>query len=190
MSKYPVFDTILARRSVRSFIDKKVEKEKIEMLLKAAMAAPSACNLQPWAFIVVDEEKALESLKECTNQGKYNAPLAIVVCGVYKHIPWDSDAWMQDCKGAAQNIMLEAVELGLSSVCIGGFDGVELSKTLDIPEDVAPLCIIEIGYSQSIKAPLTWYDSSYVHYQKFDRKKKRTIRTLQMLQDDIKKGII
>ena len=190
MSEHTVYDTILARRSIRDFLDTPVEHDKIEILLKAAMAAPSACNLQPWAFIVVDEPKTLGLLKNATTQGRYNAPLAIVVCGVYKHIPWDGEGWMQDCGAAAQNMMLEATELGLASVCIGGFDEASLREVLDIPDDVQPLCIIELGYPAYSREPLTWYTEEAVHWQKFDKSKKRVMRTLQMLQDDIDSGIL
>lgn len=190
MSNYPVFDTIMKRRSTRDFIDKPVSHDDIEHLLKAAMAAPSACNLQPWAFIVVDEKETLRRLKETTEQGDYNSTAAIVVCGVSKHIPWDDEGWRQDCGGAAQNIMLAGTELGLGSVCIGGFDDEELCKLLDIPSDVEPMCIIELGYPAAEKAPLTWYTQEAVHWQKYDSGKPRTYRTLQMLQDDIEAGIL
>ena len=132
----PVMDAIMARRSIRRFTAEPVTHEAVELLLKAAMAAPSACNLQPWAFIVVDEPQLLQGLRATAEQGDYNAPLAIVVCGINKHIPWGGDGWMQDCGGAAQNIMLECVELGLASVCIGGFDETALKSLLKVPDDV------------------------------------------------------
>ena len=190
MYEHRVYDAILARRSIRNFLQTPVEREKIEILLKAAMAAPSACNLQPWAFIVVDEAETLEKVRNAAVQGNYNAPLAIVVCGVFKHIPWEGDGWIQDCGAAAQNIMLEATELGLASVCVGGFEENELRGALDIPDDVQPLCILEIGYPAYTRAPLSWYTEEAVHWQKYDREKERTMRTLEMLQNDISAGII
>jgi len=122
----PVFDAILKRRSIRRNTSQKVEKEKIDLLLKAAMAAPSACNLQPWSFIVVGDESILDQVKKATGQGQYNAPLAIVVCGEYKHRPWEGEDYMIDCGMATENILLEAVELGLASVVIGGFEEEDL----------------------------------------------------------------
>jgi nitroreductase len=190
MSDHPVFDAILARRSIRDFEDRSVEREKIEQLLKAAMAAPSACNLQPWAFIIVDEPEILVRVKDAAEQGKYNAPLAIVVCGINKHIPWTGSGRMQDCGAAVQNMLLAGTELGLSSVWIGGFDSDALSAALDIPDDVHPMCIIEFGYPTYKREPLTWYTDEAVHWQKYDSKKPRTLRTMQMLQDDIEAGIL
>ena len=139
-----VYEAILKRRSIRSFTSEKVSLDKIDILLLAAMAAPSACNLQPWAFIVINEENDLSELRKVTTQGNYNAPLAIVVCGINKHIPWSGEDWRQDCGGAAQNIMLTCVELGLSSVCVGGYDEEKLKQLLDIPDDVYPMCILEV----------------------------------------------
>ncbi len=190
MNESTVYETILKRRSIRNFQDKAVERNVVEVLLKAAMAAPSACNLQPWSFIVVDDSEVLQKVKEATTQGKYNAPLAIVVCGVYKHIPWDGEAWMFDCGAAAQNMMLAGTELGLASVCIGGFDDDSLRETLNIPEETQPICIIEFGYAAYDREPLTWYTEEAVHWQRFDQSKERTMRTLQMLQDDIQAGVI
>ena len=154
------------------------------------MAAPSACNLQPWAFIVGDEPEALSRVRDATEQGKYNAPLAIVVCGIKQHIPWEGDGWIQDCGGAAQNIMLACVELGLASVCIGGFDDAKLRLALDIPDGVLPLSIIEIGYPAYAREPLTWYTDEAVHWQRYDREKHRGLRTMQMLRDDMTSGKI
>ncbi|MDD3243985.1 MAG: nitroreductase family protein [Eubacteriales bacterium] len=190
MCEHPVYDAILARRSIRIFLETPVAHDKIERLLKAAMAAPSACNLQPWAFIVVDDPQVLARVKETTEHGQYNAPLAIVVCGVTQHIPWEGDGWMQDCGAAAQNMMLAGTELGLASVCIGGFDEDALREALEIPGDVQSLCIIEFGCPAYARPPMTWYTEEAVHWQKFDPSKSRTMRTLQMLQDDAAAGIL
>lgn len=189
-TEHPVLDAILARRSIRRFLQKPVPREDIETLLRAAMAAPSACNLQPWAFVVVDEPETLARLKAATEQGRYDAPLAIVVCGVSGHVPWPGESWRQDCGGAAQNLMLACVELGLASVCVGGFDDEALRAVLRIPADVEPMCVVEIGYPAYERAPLSWYTDEAVHWQTYDAAKPRALRTLQMLQDDIASGLL
>ena len=190
MSEYPVYDAILARRSIRAFEDRPVETDKIERLLRAAMAAPSACNLQPWAFVVVSEPEPLARVKAATSQGQYNAPLAIVLCGVYRHIPWEGDGWQLDCGMAAQNLMLEATELGLASMCVGGFDDDALRAALAIPSDVQPACVIELGYPAYARDPRTWHTDEAVHWQQYDAAKPRTLRTLQSLRDDAAAGIL
>lgn len=74
-------EAIYARRSIRQYQDKSVEKEKLELLLKAAMAAPTAMNIQPWEFVVIIEPENLEKIRSVSPLGRYNAPAAIVVCG-------------------------------------------------------------------------------------------------------------
>lgn len=185
-----VYNTILARRSIRSFTDKKVSHEDIRTLLEAAMAAPSACNLQPWSFIVVDAQDRLASLYNCAEQGKYYAPLAIIICGTNSHIPWKDDGWLFDIGACAENIMLECVELGLASVCIGGFDEARLSEIFSIPEGVRPVCILEIGYPAWERKPNSWYTEDAVHWQIYDTDRERKMRTLEDLHEDIKNGLM
>lgn len=190
MDQNPIYKTILDRRSIRNYLDKPVEPEKVERLLRAAMAAPSACNLQPWSFIVVDDPQILERLKETTTQGQYNAPLAIVICGVYNHIPWDGGLWSFDCGLSAQNMMLQAVELGLGSVCIASHDEEQLRDLLTIPEDVQPLAFIEFGYPARVPISHTWYTEEAIHWNRYDAEQARTSRTIEMLGRDAEAGLM
>ena len=75
-----ILDTIFKRRSIRKYQDKPVEKEKLNTLLKAGMAAPSASNNQPWEFVVIDDEAIMKGYRSRMKYGPYNAPAAIVVC--------------------------------------------------------------------------------------------------------------
>ncbi len=106
-----VLDNILTRASVRTYQDKPVEKEKIENMLRAAMAAPSAVNKQPWHFVVVTDKAQLKALKDANPNAKFveNAPLAIVVCGdMNKALEGGGrDFWIQDCSAATQNFCLQ-----------------------------------------------------------------------------------
>ena len=77
-----VMDAIFQRRSIRNYQDKAVDEETILSLLKAATAAPTAANCQPWEFIVVNDPDKLSELKGKLVFGQYNAPVAIVVCGI------------------------------------------------------------------------------------------------------------
>ena len=76
-----LIDSIFKRRSIRKYIEKEVENEKLVLLLKAAMAAPTSANRQPWEFIIVNNREKLKELKSTLRSGQYNAPVAIVVCG-------------------------------------------------------------------------------------------------------------
>jgi nitroreductase len=120
-----LFEIMNNRRSIRRYQeDRKVEQDKIIMLLKAAMAAPSACNLQPWEFIIVNEKDTINKLKDCIdeNNGRhYNAPTAFIVCGNTSYLPWKGRGEM-DCSAAIENILLAATVMGLGTVWIGAFD--------------------------------------------------------------------
>ena len=112
-----VIDTIYKRRSIRNYAETPVERDTIVTLLRAAMAAPTAINYQPWEFIVVtDEEKLARVKKECIF-ARYNAPAAIVVCGNMKlaRKGLERDFWIQDCSAAVENILIAATSLGLGS---------------------------------------------------------------------------
>lgn len=73
-------EAIYKRRSIRKYLDQPVERDKIMLLLKAATAAPTAANSQPWEFIVIDEREKLNELKDKLVFARYNAPVALVVC--------------------------------------------------------------------------------------------------------------
>jgi nitroreductase len=164
-----VFNAILARRSIRSFDDTiDVEKEKIIKLLKAAMAAPSACNIQPWDFIVITEIETIEKIKDIIKQyGDYNTKNIIVICGNNEHIPW-KDNGIVDCSAAMENIMIVAPTLGLGTVCIGGFDRSKIKDILGIPTNVEAIGMLYLGYPKEIKSPRTKYTEEAIHWEKYD----------------------
>ncbi len=165
-----VFDAIYARRSVRRYQDNRpVEPEKIEKLLKAAMAAPSACNIQPWEFIVVTDPETQARIKQhCGHFGGYNAPLMIVTCSYKDYIPWPDDDGIVDCAAAMENMHIAAAALGLGSVWIGGFDAPGLREVLDIPGTVAVSGVAYFGYPAETPEPRTQYMEAAVYWQKYD----------------------
>lgn len=113
-------DAIFNRRSIRKYKDKPVEKEKIEKLLRAAMQAPSAGNQQPWEFIVIQDKENLKKLSGMSPYSKLimNAPLTFVLLGNKDKMKFPEN-WQQDMGASAENILLEAVELGLGAVWLG-----------------------------------------------------------------------
>lgn len=169
--------TIFTRRSIRSFIkEKKVEQEKVDILLRAAMQAPSACNKQPWEFLVLDDEKIIESIalvdKHYVLAAK--APLLIIVLGNEKTTYRGENglAWYpQDLSASIQNILLQAAELGLGSVWIGTYPDEKringLKKYFHMPEHITPFAVIAIGYSEEKHKFVDRYDNSKVHYNKY-----------------------
>ncbi len=164
-------EAIYARRSIRQYQDKSVEKEKLELLLKAAMAAPTAMNIQPWEFVVIIEPENLEKIRSVSPLGRYNAPAAIVVCGntsFFKH-PMASRFWVQDCSAATENILLQAVELGLGAIWVGihpiTLFTKRISKILELPSHVLPLNVIYIGYPGEEKPPRTQFNPDRVYWE-------------------------
>lgn len=168
-----MLDTIYARRSIRQYQDRPVEKEKLESLLKAAMAAPSAMNIKPWEFVVVTEKDILGKIRESMIFGKFDAPAAIIVCGntsLFKH-PMAAQFWVQDCSAATENILLAAVELGLGTVWLGVHPihtfSKRISKILSLPPNIKPLNVIYVGYPAEDKEPRTQFDPSRVHWESY-----------------------
>ncbi len=163
---------ILNRRSIRKYQQKSVESEKVRDLLRAAMAAPSAGNRQPWHFVVVTERETLDRLAEDHPYGKmlHQAPLCIAVCGE----PEASSGgayWVQDCSAAMQNLLLAADSLGLGAVWLGVYSSEKreqtVSNALQLPEHIRPLGLASIGYPAEQKPPSDRYDESKVHHESF-----------------------
>lgn len=178
-----IFDVIFKRRSIRRYKEKEVEQEKIIKLLRAGMAAPSACNLQVWEFIVVTEKEMVGQLKGTISEGNYNATMAIVVCGNTVNVPWDGEGWMIECSAAVENMMIAATAMGLGSVWIGSHDETAVRKLLDIPDHIFVMSVVYFGYPDEEKKPGTKYNEEAVFWQKYDPDRKRNLRTIDMKYD-------
>jgi len=171
-----ILDTIFKRRSIRKYTDQPVEPEKLDLLLQAGMAAPSAMNCKPWEFIVVTDPEKLAQFRKRLIFGDRNAPAAIVVCGNpgLSVNPSARLFWVQDCSAATENILIAAVGLGLGTVWIGVHPVGEFVQTvrkiMSIPRKVTPLCIIYVGYPESEKPSRTQYDEQRVHRQEYGEK--------------------
>ena len=169
-----VLDNILARTSIRSYQDRPVEQDKIEKMLRAGMAAPSAVDKRPWHFIVVTDRQQLKGLAQANpNAGMAaRAPLAIVVCGdKTKALTRVPDYWVQDVAAATENILLAAHGMGLGAVWTGTYpvtDRVEkVAKVLNLPEHIVPFCTIVIGYPEKYQAPKDKWDEGNISYNTF-----------------------
>ena len=169
-----VLDNILARTSIRSYMDRPVEQDKIEKLLRAGMAAPSAVDKRPWHFVVVTDKQVLEGLAQANpNAGMAaRAPLAIVVCGdKSKALTRVPDYWVQDVAAATENILLAAQGMGLGAVWTGTYpvaDRVEkVAAVLNLPEHIIPFCTIVIGYPEKYQAPKDKWNESNISYNTF-----------------------
>lgn len=170
--KNTTLETIHARKSVRAFTQQKVSAEQVDTLLRAAMAAPTAVNKQPWAFIVVNDRAMLDTLAAQLPYAKMleSVGVAIIVCGDTTKALMDVDQsyWVQDCSAASENLLLAAQSMGLGAVWTGVFprlDRVEMVKrTLKLPEHIIPLNVIPIGYPANPDEPAKdKYKSENIH---------------------------
>lgn len=163
-------NSIFKRTSIRNYLSKPVEPEKIQMLLKAAMAAPSAGNQQPWEFYVVENQKTIKKLAACSPYaGCLNsAPLAIVACA-RKDIRIPSYAEI-DMSASVENLLLEAVELDLGAVWLGIAPIKErmeqVSAILNVPDSLNVFAIISCGYPAAEKEQENRFDENRIHYVK------------------------
>ncbi len=172
-TRQSVFTTIHQRKSVRQYQDKPVPKEKTDTLLRAAMAAPTARNIQPWLFYVITSRKILDQLAEELPYAKMlaQAPMAIVVAGdTKKGNPNEEQIhnWTLDCAAATQNLLLAAEALGLGAVWTGVYPYKEriaaVSKALGLPGHIIPLNIIPIGYPLLDDRPKDKWDPEKVKW--------------------------
>jgi len=178
-----IINNIMTRVSVRKYTDKTVEDEKVEKILQAAMAAPSAVNKQPWHFIVVDDKATLENIaKQMPNAAMAeNAPLAIVVCGDLEKEDDgpNKEFWIQDCSAAIENMLLAAHALGLGAVWTGIYPRAErckvVSDMMKLPETMVPLATVVIGYPDENPQPKDKWDLDNISYNFFEGTKGETV---------------
>lgn len=163
---------IFSRASVRAFDGRNVEPEKVELLLRAAMAAPSACNQQPWEFVVVTGADTLEALSGCSPYAGClgRAPLGIAVC--MKTEGLRAPEYIQiDASAATENLLLEAVALDLGAVWLGIAPEHErmeaVRRVLGLPESIQPFCLVACGYPDKPAVPADRYDAGRVHREKW-----------------------
>jgi len=166
------FHTIINRRSIRKYKFKKIEDEKINLLLKAAMYAPSAMNLQPWHFVVINSERVLnETVKSIPHaemiKQSGNAILVCGDCSLEKNESW----LIQNCSAAVQNILLTAYDMQLGScwIAVHGMTDVvnNLVKQFNLPSNIIPIALIALGYpDEEVKAE-DRFDKNKIHFNKW-----------------------
>ena len=171
-------ENIMTRTSIRQYKDQPVEQEKVDILLKAAMAAPSAVNLQPWHFIVITDKQTIGLL---SGQQPTNAPLLIAVCGdTDKTTTPDGkmklpDFWVEDVSAATENLLLAAHALGLGAVWTGVYPAMdrtaEVANVLNCPKNIVPMAVVRIGYPDESPEPKDKFKEENISYNKFGGKK-------------------
>ncbi len=154
-------EIIHRRRSIRRFSEKPVEREKVIQCLEAARQAPSAENVQPWRFLVIDDQKIKNEFADQVFSGVYypsrfakNAPVLILILAkldilanrIGKQIQ-GVNYYLIDIGIAGEHLVLQAEELGLSSCWIGWFNQKKARKFFRIPKKFKLISLIALGYA-------------------------------------------
>jgi nitroreductase len=168
-----VLDLMKARCSIRAYRADPVEEAKLLAVLEAGRLAPSACNNQPWRFVVVREAAMRARMKAVYGyRWFYEAPVIIAVCCQV------DEAWVRrkdgkrygdvDCAIAADHMTLCAQELGLGTCWVCAFDPSAAREVLDLPEGVEPLALLPLGYPAEVGRPKERKKlSEIVHRERF-----------------------
>lgn len=167
-------EIINTRRSIRQYQDKDIDDDLILKILKAGMQAPgSRLGAEPWEFVVVKNKETLAKLGEIKPRVT-NAPVAIVLVANIERAFYKT-VWQQDMGAAAENMLLEAVNLGLG----GLWNGVapdestmaQIGEIIEIDDisELKPYCIITIGYpAEGLENKfMDKFDESRIHYEKY-----------------------
>ena len=176
-------DVIFSRKSVRTYTDQDVTAEQVETILRAAMAAPTGMNVQPWRFVVVRDQAVKDVLAGGFNKMIAKAPVVFVVCGettLLRKPYGEPDAepvlvenhnWTADCAAATENLLLAAEALGLGAVwtaCYPYEDRMNPAReVLGLPDNVTPYCIVPCGYPGGNDQPKDKWKPGNIHYDKW-----------------------
>jgi nitroreductase len=160
------FEAIKTRRSVRKYLDRPVEPEKLQAVLEAARMAPSWANMQCWRFVVVQDQQVKVRISELSYVEAYfatrgyktnpsqkalaHAPVVIVACAdpAQSGDLWGQDYYMTDLGIAAENLMLAAHAVGLGTVFVGVFNEEALRELLGIPANIRIVGLFPLGYPE------------------------------------------
>lgn len=165
-------EAIITRRSIRKYLNQVIDKEKLDIIIKAAMYAPSARNTQSWQFLVISDKKMLNSVTKVHPYSSMmtKASHAILVCGD-KSLEPDEAYCNQNCSAATQNILLAAHALGIGSVWLGVYpkeDRVKgVSALFELPEHILPVSIIALGYPNERPKQPDRFNPKRVHFDKW-----------------------
>ncbi|WP_289287886.1 nitroreductase family protein [Paramuribaculum intestinale] len=147
------------RYSCRAYSDRKVERDTVLTILDIVRLAPSACNRQPWKFLVADsDEQRAAILSSYDREWIRTASEFIVACGIH------DEAWHRGCDGkdhtdvdvsiAVEHLCLAATSLGLGTCWVCNFDPKAIAEAFGLPEGVEPVAIIPLGYpAEGVEVP-------------------------------------
>jgi len=146
-----IYELLNKRISVRKYSDTYVEKNIVEKIMRGVIISPSACNLQPWRFIVISNDVLKKKLLPNWSWAT-EAPYMVVACGIHEKAwkrPFDGkDHTDIDIAIAMENLILLATEEGLGTCWICCFDEKIVSEALNLPEGMEPIALTPLGYPE------------------------------------------
>lgn len=179
----PSIRNIMNRKSVRSFKDQPIPQEKMEAMLKAAMAAPTGMNVQPWSFVIVTDKSNYDKIFE----GNFNlkifksAAAVVAICAdtTFKWTPKEGEdrtpvtlpnsIWRDDMGACTENFLLAAESMGLGAVwtaCYPYLDRMEpVRSALGLPLNVVPYSLVAVGYPDGENQPKDKWKPERIHYE-------------------------
>lgn len=168
-----VYKNIMERASVRDYTTQSISSEALDSLVRAGMAAPTAKDLRPWKFIVINDKEVMATLGNNLPHADMaaKAAAAICVCGDTAVVDKEgrpSNFWVQDCSAATENILLCATSMGIGSVWTGITPVQEridkAAEILNLPDNLIPLNIIYLGYPKVAPQPKDKYNADNVRF--------------------------
>lgn len=166
-------EEIMNRRSIRRYLDRPIEADKLERILRAGMQAPSGKNEMPWEFIVVTDPElrlAISQMSEFAGMCRY-APVVIVTLANLAKLADGGAWWIQDMSACTQNILLQAVREGLGACWCGFYplqERIDKMRALyGLPESVIPFSLIPLGYSERENRFIDRFDSTRIHSERY-----------------------
>lgn len=144
------------RYSVRSFEARAVEREKVDLILKAGRNAPTAANRQPQRILVIDSPAGMEKLKKCTKY-TFGAPMAFLIC-CDEDAAWvrpydENNSGVVDGAIATTQMMLQAHDIGLGTTWVGHFDPKMVVAAFGLPDSFVPVAVLPTGYPAADSRP-------------------------------------
>jgi nitroreductase len=163
-----MLEAIRDRRSIRKYKAEPVSLKMMEALVRAAMQAPTARNLQPWEFVVTSRQDVLDRIPEYHPHAVMarSAGGVILVCGNLNIQP-NTGYLIQDCSAAVQNILLEAVNQGLGAVWLGIYPREErmagMTELFGLPSHILPAALVSVGFPGEEKPFEDRFDEKRMH---------------------------
>ena len=154
--KYNFLELATKRYSVRSFLDKPVEKEVLDVILQAGHVAPTGCNMQPQRILVINTPASVEKLRKCT-KCHFNAPTALLVCyekdGCWTRKYDGQTSGVIDASIVTDHMMLQAASLGVGTTWVMHFNPQLMREEFNIPQNIEPVALLVMGYPSPEAAP-------------------------------------